>query len=129
MIKFGTDGWRGVIANDFNYQNIWKVACAIVRYVSDSVEGHTPKLLIGYDTRFSSDQFAQLCALAAREHGVEVLIASRFTTTPSISYATKHMKADGAIMITASHNPPRFDGVKFKGPYGGSATTSITGEI
>jgi phosphomannomutase len=129
MIKFGTDGWRGVIANDFNYQNIWKVACAIVRYVSDSAEGHTPKLLIGYDTRFSSDQFAQLCALAAREHGVEVLIASRFTTTPSISYATKHMKADGAIMITASHNPPRFDGVKFKGPYGGSATTSITGEI
>jgi len=129
MIKFGTDGWRGVIADDFTYQNIWKVACAIARYVKDSTEGHEPRLLIGYDTRFGSDIYAQLCAIAARENGVEVLISRKFTTTPSISYATNHMKADGAIMITASHNPPRFDGVKFKGPYGGSATTSITGEI
>jgi len=129
MIKFGTDGWRGVIADDFTYQNIWKVACAIARYVKDSTEGHEPRLLIGYDTRFGSDTYAQLCAIAARENGVEVLISRKFTTTPSISYATNHMKADGAIMITASHNPPRFDGVKFKGPYGGSATTSITGEI
>jgi len=129
MIKFGTDGWRGVIADDFNYQNIWKVACAVVRYVKDSAEGHDPRILIGYDTRFSSDEFAQLCALAARQHGVEVLISRKFCTTPSISYATHHLKTDGAIMITASHNPARFDGIKFKGPYGGSATTSITGEI
>jgi phosphomannomutase len=129
MIKFGTDGWRGVIADDFNYENIWKVACAIARYVRDSAEGHEPRMLIGYDTRFGSDLYAQLCALAAREHGVAVLISQSFTTTPSVSYATRHLKADGAIMITASHNPPRFDGVKFKGPYGGSATTAITGEI
>jgi phosphomannomutase len=129
MIKFGTDGWRGVIADDFNYDNIWKVACAIVRYVQDSVEGKDPKLLIGYDTRFGSDLFAQLCAIAARELGVPVMISKKFATTPSISFATRDLRADGAIMITASHNPPRFDGIKFKGPYGGSATTSITGEI
>jgi len=129
MIKFGTDGWRGVIADDFNYDNIWKVACAVVSYVRDSVEGKDPKLLIGYDTRFGSDLYAQLCAVAAKELGVPVMISEHFASTPSISFATKNLHADGAIMITASHNPPRFDGLKFKGPYGGSATTSITGEI
>jgi len=129
MIKFGTDGWRGVIADDFNYDNIWKVACAVARYVKGNVEGRDPKLLIGYDTRFSSDLFARLCAIAAKEYGVPVMVSERFASTPSISFATKNLRADGAIMITASHNPPRFDGIKFKGPYGGSATTSITGEI
>lgn len=130
MIKFGTDGWRGVIADDFNYDNIWKAACAIVRYVRATADGdRTPRLLIGYDTRFGSDLYAQICAIAAREHGVPVLVAESFTTTPSISYAVTRLKADGAIMITASHNPPRFCGLKFKGPYGGSATTTITAEI
>lgn len=129
MIKFGTDGWRGVIGDDFTYDNIWVVATAIARYVANSARGKQAKLLIGYDTRFGSDLVAQLCAIAAKEVGVPVLISERFTTTPSISLATKEMDADGAIMITASHNPPRFDGVKFKGPYGGSATTAITGEI
>ena len=129
MIKFGTDGWRGVIGDDFTYDNIWLVGTAIARYVRDSASSKTARLLIGYDTRFGSDLFAQLCAVAARAEGVPVLISERFASTPSISLATKEMGADGAIMITASHNPPRFDGIKFKGPYGGSATTSITGEI
>jgi phosphomannomutase len=129
MIKFGTDGWRGVIGDDFTYDNIWVVATAIARYIRSSTGDRTPKMLIGYDTRFGSDLVAQLCAMAAKEQGVPVLISERFTSTPSISLATKEMDADGAIMITASHNPPRFDGVKFKGPYGGSATTSITAEI
>ncbi|MHB8896119.1 MAG: phosphoglucomutase/phosphomannomutase family protein [Candidatus Geothermincolia bacterium] len=129
MIKFGTDGWRGVLGDDFTYDNIWLVATAIARYVLSSAEGRTPKLIIGYDTRFSSDLVAQLCAVAAREVGVPVMISERFASTPSISLATTEMDADGAIMITASHNPPRFDGIKFKGPYGGSATTSITREI
>lgn len=129
MIKFGTDGWRGVIGDDFTYENIWKVACAIVRYVQGSAEGHDPKMVIGYDTRFGSDRYAQLCAVAAKVHGLPVQISRTFTTTPSISFATHDLQADGAIMITASHNPGRFDGVKFKGPYGGSATAAITAEI
>ncbi|PKQ28058.1 MAG: hypothetical protein CVT63_04660 [Candidatus Anoxymicrobium japonicum] len=129
MIKFGTDGWRGVIADDFNCDNVWKVACAIARYTRDSAGGDDPLLLIGYDTRFGSDMFARLCAAAAKEHGVRVLISERFTSTPSMSLATKQLSARGAIMITASHNPARFNGVKFKGPYGGSATMDIMAEI
>lgn len=128
MIKFGTDGWRGVIADDFTMDRLWLVACAISRLVSGRARGR-PRLLIGYDTRFSSDRFAQLCAVAAESHGIEVRIAERFVPTPSISYATVDLEADGAIMITASHNPPRYNGIKFKASYGGSASTAITGEI
>lgn len=129
MIKFGTDGWRGVIADDFTFDRLWLVACAIVKYVLGDVQGHKPLLLIGYDTRFNSDRFAELCAIAASTYGVEVRIAESFVPTPSISFATVDLKADGAIMITASHNPPRYDGIKFKAAYGGSASTTITTEI
>jgi len=129
MIKFGTDGWRGVIADDFTFDRLWIVACAISKYVVGNSEGREPLLLIGYDTRFNSDRFAQLCAIAASTYGVRVKIAESFVPTPAVSYATVDLKADGAIMITASHNPPRYDGIKFKAPYGGSASTSITTEI
>ncbi|MDD5747675.1 MAG: phosphoglucomutase/phosphomannomutase family protein [Actinomycetota bacterium] len=127
-ISFGTDGWRGVIAEDFTYDKVWLVACAISRYVLKHSSG-IPELLIGYDTRFSSDRFAQVSALAASEHNIKVRISKTFVPTPSISFATMDMKTDGAIMITASHNPPRYDGIKFKAPYGGSASTAITSEI
>ena len=129
MIKFGTDGWRGVIADDFTFDRLWLVACAIVRYVLSDAEGRKPLLLIGYDTRFNSDRFAELCAIAASCLGLPVKIAESFVPTPSISYATVDLKADGAIMITASHNPARYDGIKFKASYGGSASTTITAEI
>ncbi len=129
MIKFGTDGWRGVIADDFTFDRLWLVACAIARYVADCARGKEPLLLIGYDTRFNSDRFAQLCAVAASTMGLKVKIAGKFVPTPSISYATVDLEADGAIMITASHNPARYDGIKFKAPYGGSASTTITADI
>ena len=128
MIKFGTDGWRGVIADDFTFDNIWLVACAISRYVKKNT-GRKTSLLVGYDTRFNSDRFAQLCSIAAAEEGIEVMIADKFAPTPSVSYATVDLATDGAIMITASHNPPRYDGIKFKAPYGGSASTTITAAI
>lgn len=128
MIKFGTDGWRGVIADDFTFDRIWLVACAICRYVARSANAG-PDLLIGYDTRFLSDRFAQVCAVAAAEHDIPVKIAEKFVPTPSISFATVDLKTDGAIMITASHNPSRYNGIKFKAPYGGSASTTITAEI
>ena len=130
MIKFGTDGWRGVIADDFTMDRLWLVASAISRYlVANKEGGGKPLLLVGFDTRFSSDMFAQLCAVAAEAHGIEVRIADKFVPTPSISYATVNESADGAIMITASHNPARYNGIKFKASYGGSASTAITGEI
>ncbi|HEY5530413.1 MAG TPA: phosphoglucomutase/phosphomannomutase family protein, partial [Candidatus Anoxymicrobiaceae bacterium] len=93
MIKFGTDGWRGVIADDFTFDRLWLVACAIVRYVLSDAEGRKPLLLIGYDTRFNSDRFAQLCAIAASHFGLPVKIAESFVPTPSISYATVDLKA------------------------------------
>lgn len=129
MIKFGTDGWRGVIADDFTFDKIWLVACAIAGYVAENAKGGEPLLLIGYDTRFNSDRFAQLCAIAASTYGIRVKIADRFVPTPSVSYATVDLEADGAIMITASHNPARYNGIKFKAPYGGSASTTITANI
>ena len=128
-IKFGTDGWRGVIADDFTYDRIWLVGCAVARYLRETASGKTPRLLVGYDTRFSSDRFAMLCGIAACAHGVEVKIPEKFVPTPSISFATVHLNTDGALMITASHNPPRYDGIKFKAPYGGSASTAITARI
>lgn len=128
MIKFGTDGWRGVIADDFTFDRLWNVACAIVRHVVENAEGE-PKLIVGYDTRFHSDNFAKLAALAAYTHDLPVLISNRFVTSPSISFSTVDRDADGAIMITASHNPPKYNGIKFKAPYGGSASNEITKEI
>lgn len=128
MVEFGTDGVRGVIADDFTYDLVWKIACAICRYVAASASGE-PTLLVGYDTRFSSDRFAQVCAMAASAYGIPVKVSSSFVPTPSISFATVDLETDGAIMMTASHNPPRYNGIKFKGPYGGSASTAITAAI
>lgn len=129
MIKFGTDGWRGVIADDFTFDRLWLVACAIARYVADSARGKEPLLLVGYDTRFNSERFARLCALAASTHGLRVKVAERFVPTPAVSHATVDLAADGAVMITASHNPSRYNGIKFKAHYGGSASTAITADI
>jgi phosphomannomutase len=129
VIKFGTDGWRGVIADDFTFDRLWLAACAVSRYLAGSAPGASPLLLVGYDTRFASDAFAQLSAVAAMVNGLDVRITERFVSTPSMSYATVDMKAQGAIMITASHNPARYDGIKFKAPYGGSASSSITASI
>ncbi|MBU4194161.1 MAG: phosphoglucomutase/phosphomannomutase family protein [Actinobacteria bacterium] len=128
MIKFGTDGWRGVIADDFTFDRLWLVACAISRYVARTATG-AASMLVGYDTRFNSVGFAELCAVAASEHGIHVKMSESFVSTPSISYATVDLEADGAIMITASHNPARYDGIKFKAAYGGSATSAITAQI
>ncbi|MBU4217768.1 MAG: phosphoglucomutase/phosphomannomutase family protein [Actinobacteria bacterium] len=129
MIKFGTDGWRGVIADDFTFDRLWLVACAISRYVVRSASGDPPRMLVGYDTRFNSGGFAELCAVAASRHGIDVKMSGSFVSTPSISYATVDLEADGAIMITASHNPARYSGIKFKAAYGGSATGAITASI
>lgn len=128
-MKFGTDGWRGVIADDFTFDRLWLVACAISRYVVENHDGDGPHLLVGYDTRFGSSAFAELCAVAAARHGIRVEITERFVPTPSMSYATVDRGADGAIMITASHNPSKYNGIKFKAPYGGSASKSITERI
>jgi len=127
-IKFGTDGWRGVIADDFTFANVCRVALAIAEYVRQ--EGDPERgLVVGYDRRFLSAEFAQSAAEAAAYAGVPVILADRAVPTPALSYAVVARRAAGAVVITASHNPYRWNGVKFKAPYGGSAAPAIIRRI
>ena len=127
-IKFGTDGWRGVIADDFTFANVRRVAAAIASYVREESE---PKrgLIVGYDMRFLSAGFAQAAAEVLASAGIPVWLANAGTPTPAVSYAVVERKAAGAVMITASHNPYRWNGIKFKAPYGGSAEPAIIHRI
>jgi phosphomannomutase len=127
-IKFGTDGWRGVIAEDFTFANVRRVAAAIASYVHEESE---PKrgLIVGYDMRFLSAGFAQAVAETIAAAGIPIWLANAGTPTPAVSYAVVARKAAGAVMITASHNPYRWNGIKFKAPYGGSAEPAIIKRI
>ncbi len=126
-IRFGTDGWRGVIADDFTFATERLVARAIARRVLAEAGGQaTPHLLVGYDTRFLSREFAHAAAKAMAGEGVQVSLASGFAPSPAISYAVVRLRAAGAVIITASHNPPQYSGVKFKTSYGGSAPIAFT---
>src|SRR5687768_7570665 len=121
-IKFGTDGWRAVIAEDFTFSNVERVAQATADYwQSNPVPGTEPRVVIGYDRRFLSDQFGSRAAEVFAGNGFEVLLTPEPTPTPSVSYAVKQHRAVGGVMITASHNPPIFNGFKLKSHYGASA--------
>jgi len=127
-IKFGTDGWRGVIGDDFTFANVRRVAAAVAEYVRE--EGEPARgLVVGYDTRFLSPECAGVAAEAVAAVGIPVILADRPTPTPALSYAVVERKAAGGIVITASHNPFRWNGVKFKAPYGGSAAPAIIRRI
>jgi alpha-D-glucose phosphate-specific phosphoglucomutase len=123
-IKFGTDGWRGIIADDFTFDNVRRVAGAIASYVL-KYEDARHGVFIGYDTRFASQSAAQVAAEAIAAAGIRVKLANDYTPTPAVSYAVKHNDAAGGVMITSSHNPWNWNGVKFKGKFGGSATPAI----
>lgn len=126
-IRFGTDGWRGVIAEDLTFANIRLVARAIARcLLSEAADREAPYVLVGHDTRFLSREFAQAAAETMAKEGVRVSLASAFAPTPAFSYAVVRLKAVGAVVITASHNPPQYNGVKFKSSFGGSAPVSFT---
>jgi phosphomannomutase len=127
-IKFGTDGWRGVIADDFTFFNVRRVATAIAEYVRRESEP-SRGLVVGYDTRFLSAEFAKCAGEVLAATGIPVILADRATPTPAISYAVVARRTAGAVMITASHNPSRWNGVKFKAPYGGSAAPAIIRRI
>jgi alpha-D-glucose phosphate-specific phosphoglucomutase len=127
-IKFGTDGWRGVIAEDFTFANARIVAHAIARYV---VRGEDARkgVLIGYDHRYASDRIAAVAAEVISATGTPVWLADKPCPTPAISYLVRHQKAAGGIVITASHNPYRWNGIKYKASYGSSALPSIVAQI
>ena len=127
-IKFGTDGWRGIIADDFTFENVRRVAGAIASYVlkyEDARQG----VVIGYDTRFASGRAAQVAAEVIAAAGIPVQLANDYTPTPAVSYAVKNNGAAGGVMITSSHNPWNWNGVKFKGKFGGSATPAIMKKV
>ena len=123
-IKFGTDGWRGLIADDFTYENIRRVAGAIASYVL-KYEAAAHGVIVGYDTRFASDRVARLVAQVLAGAGIPVLLANDYTPTPAVSYNVKKRGAAGGVMITSSHNPFNWNGIKFKARFGGSATPDI----
>jgi phosphomannomutase len=128
MIKFGTDGWRAIIADDFTFDNVRLVAGAIASYVlkhEDAKRG----VIVGYDTRFASPRAARVTAEVLAEAGIPVKLANDYTPTPAVSYAVKNLKAAGGVMITSSHNPGNWNGMKFKANFGGSATPAIMKSI
>ena len=127
-IKFGTDGWRGVIAEDFTYANVRKVAHAIARYV---VRAEKPGrgVLVGYDTRFGSERFARVAAETVAATGTPVWLAMEACPTPALSLMVRLRGAAAGIQITASHNPYRWNGVKLKASYGSSASSAIVAQV
>jgi len=127
-IKFGTDGWRGIIADDFTFDNVRRVAGAIASYV---LKHEQPQhgVIVGYDARFASPRAAQVVAETIATAGIPVKLANDYTPTPAVSYAVKKQGAAGGVMVTSSHNPWNWNGVKFKGNFGGSATPAIMKKI
>lgn len=127
-IKFGTDGWRGIIAEDFTFANARMVAEAISRYI---VRGEDARkgVIVGYDHRYASDWFARRLAEVVSSTGTLVWLADRPCPTPAVSYLVRSRSAAGGIVVTASHNPYRWNGIKYKASYGSSALPSIVAQI
>jgi phosphomannomutase len=128
QIKFGTDGWRAVIAEDFTFANVARVAQATADFWKSEISNsqseifrRKPKVVVGYDRRFFSDRFAQTTAEVFAGNNFQVVLTPEPTPTPSVSFAVKQLHAVGGVMITASHNPPSFNGFKLKSYYGGSS--------
>ena len=127
-IKFGTDGWRGIIAEDFTFANAHTVAQAIARYV---VRGEDARkgVIVGYDHRYASDTVARHVAEVFSSTGTPVWLADRPCPTPAISLLVRERKAAGGVVVTASHNPYQWNGIKYKASYGSSALPSIVAQI
>jgi phosphomannomutase len=126
QIKFGTDGWRAVIAEDFTFANVERVAQATADYWSaHPVPGTERKVVIGYDRRFLSDQFARRAAEVFAGNEFHAVLTAQPTPTPAVSFGVKARRAVGGVMITASHNPPIFNGFKLKAHFGGSAEPAM----
>ena len=133
-IKFGTDGWRAVISDEFTFSNVRHVAQAIADFLLDACPDGAggdarPCVVVGFDTRFLSDRYALAVSEVLAGNGLQVALAKADAPTPVISYAIPHMGAKGGVMITASHNPPRYNGIKLKAAYGGSASEADTRRV
>ena len=127
-IKFGTDGWRGIIAQDFTFDNVRACAQGVANYLRQAGLAERG-LVIGYDTRFASEHFASAAAEVVAGNGIKVYFCTEPTPTPVISYGVITQKAGGAIIITASHNPPMWNGFKYKTEDGASAPTDVIDKL
>ena len=126
-IRFGTSGWRAVIANQFTFANVRLVVAAIAGHVLSKNKKST--LIVGHDPRFFSEEFSATAAAVLRARGVRVLLCDHSAPTPAIAYEILRRKTDGAINFTASHNPAEYHGLKFSGPDGGPALPEVTKDI
>ncbi|HVM63030.1 MAG TPA: phosphoglucomutase/phosphomannomutase family protein [Verrucomicrobiae bacterium] len=127
-IKFGTDGWRGVIAEDFTFENVRRVAQATADYWN-SLVGTNKAAIVGYDNRFLSETYAKLVCEVLAANGIKALYPPSAPPTPAVSYAVRDRKLAGAVMITASHNPPQFNGYKLKAHYAGPADPDVCAQV
>jgi len=126
-IKFGTDGWRAIIAKDFTVENVARVTEATAEWLKKNFE--KPSVVVGHDCRFAGELFAETVAKVLLDQGIKVYLAKDFVSTPMISYGAMHYKASLGIIITASHNPPAYNGYKLKAHYGGPLTPEKVEEI
>ncbi|MFL6442400.1 MAG: phosphoglucomutase/phosphomannomutase family protein [Candidatus Sulfotelmatobacter sp.] len=128
QIKFGTSGWRAVMAEDFTFANVRRAVTGIARYVA-SQKPQGARVIVGRDPRFLGETFCSMAAEILSAHGITPLVASEPAPTPALSYAVIHNKADGVINFTASHNPPEYNGIKFSTPDGVPALPEVTRKI
>jgi len=123
-IKFGTDGWRGIIGDNYTFENLKIVSQAVADYL-----GKDKKIAVGFDTRFMSDKFAEVAAHVLINNGIRVLLSDKPIPTPALSFVVKSKRLDLGVMITASHNPSEYNGFKIKLPSGGAAGQDVTDAI
>ena len=126
-IKFGTSGWRGLIADDFTFATVRLALRAISEHLKSKTA--TPTVLVGYDTRFYSEEFSALAVEVLQQNGIKTLLCDTFTPTPAVAYEVMRRKLDGAINFTASHNPAQYHGLKYSGPDAGPALPEVTKDI
>lgn len=126
-IKFGTSGWRGLIADDFTFANVRLAVRAIAEHAL--AKKKNPTILVGYDTRFYSEEFSQLAVAILQEYGIQTLLCETFTPTPAVAHEIQRLKLDGAINFTASHNPAQYHGLKFSSEDAGPALPDVTKDI
>ncbi|XTZ20612.1 MAG: phosphoglucomutase/phosphomannomutase family protein, partial [cyanobacterium endosymbiont of Rhopalodia fuxianensis] len=120
-IKFGTDGWRGVIAAEFTFERVALLAPLVAKILADNYgnSDRTRQVIVGYDRRFLAEEFAQVAAEAIQKAGFDVILSQSYAPTPAFSWAAKQQNVLGAIVLTASHNPAKYLGLKVKGAFGG----------
>lgn len=126
-IKFGTDGWRAIIAKEYTTENVARVTVAAAEWLKQKYDN--PSVVLGYDCRFGGKMFAEISAKVLASNGIKVYLSSEFASTPMVSLGVVKKETSIGVVITASHNPPEYNGFKLKGGYGGPMLTSEVGEI